>query len=745
MAGPGVRIHGSASGGSTGGGPRTGSDPLYDAFLRALHQPSSANERLFKELYAARVPHSSLFGAGGGAGGGAQVGSAAAALHGSASSLNAAAQALQRAAAAIAAAGAGGGGRGGGGGRPAGSGGAGGGGGGGGGNVTIGPWAGSGRTPQQIARSMLSAGIMPSMLGVLRRAWPIALAGEMIDAPRQLGALESGVLSMSAPWMKLTRSVFGRGVAGGFSGAELRKLLSPGTTAEPAWMRALGVEPQEVADLLQNFGIPTKSAKGSMDLARTIMGFGASPGFANVPAGALLQAVRQAQGIGIAPPQFLAKLGPQMDEAGQRQRDQTRILASIEGILGRIAASGGAGMTLAGTLRFFSRFNSSGLPGARTGEVQAQTAASLSGVFGNLASSPFAMTVASLGIPRGTLRSAAGLRKLLGGDVFDRLMKSPDTRAMLGDIEALAQGGNRAMALELVGQLISSNPNLAAGIAQRGLRGLVPPHLRGLALSNFTGGNIAAAYALMQPPTSTGTGGATPSFMEGLDILSGQFGFNKGADYAAMLRRAGVPEALIGQFIKAGQIAGLNPLLSAAFAKAEHADFATGKRGGLMGLTGVGPLPASVLAQIVKADRLIKGDLARGGGDVNMARSLYVRGVGESAVSRALDAALGAPGSAAIRSFLANATGISGLPLSVNKARSDVAQQVLSGAQVEFQTLGVNLVEVNTAAHALGGTFDDVAKRLRRTFLPTLDEIQKSDAGWRQWQRDHNKAQGGSP
>ena len=210
--------------------------------------------------------------------------------------------------------------------------------------------------------------------GPAGKALAVALFAE--SAPFLNSTIQSALQSISTPYMNLRRSTAQAGRMSGFSSRELEAQIFTGANP-PSWMRALGLSPQDAANLYNRSGVITRSPSEAAGVIRQVGG-------ASLRAGMGLS-IEQTGGyarnlatLGLVRPgsapfdlqQEYDRLGKLMAQSTAAGLDHSSTLATMEGLLRAGAASGAPSVNAGGLERLFSRMLASGAPSARTGQSE---------------------------------------------------------------------------------------------------------------------------------------------------------------------------------------------------------------------------------------------------------------------------------------------------------------------------------------------------------------------------------------
>ena len=209
-------------------------------------------------------------------------------------------------------------------------------------------------------------------------ALELGLAGEIIEEvallPQHTMALEGSALSGAKPYWDFQARAAAIGRAGGFNGQSLAHSLYQGIDP-PAWMKKLGLGPDEAAQMISNYGIvPTgenRSAQNSL-LAEDIARMKYVPALSGLPSGTLQSSLAHAMSYGSyrenitgsPAQQFTADMVDVLAQATERGVNRASILHSIDaGVAMASRAGGGLGVTPGNTGQFMMSFAGMSNPG----------------------------------------------------------------------------------------------------------------------------------------------------------------------------------------------------------------------------------------------------------------------------------------------------------------------------------------------------------------------------------------------
>jgi hypothetical protein len=719
---PTIRINGGSTG--DGGGQRPGG--LNSAWEKLLSNPSLQSERQFWNRYAMHTGgRSALFGGGGGgAGGAADLRSAAAALQAAAGAQMAAAARIAAgggilSARLAAAAGVGGGGRFGGGGSwhyPL--------------SALPGP---AGRVARIAANARAGIGALGELAGLgmaggigggLGIAGAVAAAAgyAAIRTPLWVSSLERGLMGEANPYTKYMDRVYGTARAGGFRGGELARRFFPGEKGlggawkTPEWMAELGLRPDEAADLLSQYGIVPGSAHEGERLVRQLVTMQKSPAFSGMNPSAITGFARQARSLGLGgnPSLILGMISRAMEDAVARGMDRAQILRSMQGSMSAIAQRS-AGFAFGGISDLYARMMGSGIPGARTGAAEQRALGGLESMRQSLGAEPFSTSMAARLIKSyGGLKNRAQLEKLLGPELYGQLASNPVGAKLMRRTEELGQAGMLPLQIPFLKELFAGNPARLGKLLWSQIPNTGNAALNDLFGSSLEHMSLTDFYATRAKPRTAGPMGARTD--RWLQLLSGNAPFAGGEDYAAELRRAGVPAALIPHFIASGKRHNVSPVELAALSWKEsrwktHAWHVNRNRTIDLGVAQINSATAKRLgiglnqlfdpATNIDAEAALLAEANRRGRN-----PIRAYNPGSRFELRDYQAAV-------LEKF-------GGMPPGYAE-RAETGQSELEGAKVSFDTLGSQVIpRLNTALAGLAGVVEKAERAFENFHLPRL-------------------------
>lgn len=349
-----------------------------------------------------------------------------------------------------------------------------------------------------------AAGLMSDMLRnpVIDTLYGAAVS--TVGAPLMAAGIGRRLMGLSAPYTDLQRGAYRLGRAGGFDGQGLIDMLHPGVGAgTPDWMKTYGVGPLDVLNTANEYGI----AQGNQDqvgqVVRDILGGAFSMGIdrrqaARSAALGSTLGITSGNGLDI----YFRKLQTVTSFAVAQGLDRSQSIANVEGLL-RQGSSAGGGAGLGGgdqMMSLYMRMASSGMAGARTGELQASLAGGVAGAFANtgylgnpLQSTALASTLARRGMPK----TRKDLQGLLGNAVdLKDITNTPGGARAVENLLAAGRAGNMASAVTWLGQIVAANPQAAMSLMnQSGMLSGLPQDLRDIAKARLLGTTPGAIVA----------------------------------------------------------------------------------------------------------------------------------------------------------------------------------------------------------------------------------------------------------
>jgi hypothetical protein len=393
-----------------------------------------------------------------------------------------------------------------------------------------------------IAKSRISASGPPGALGgVLRGAGALAgaewasrlgvygaaagaVAGtayEIAKAPYTANQKLAGMYAVGQQYRDFEVSQRRLGAAGGFAGRDLEALtLShsnlPGQGL-PQELRTFGMSPEDVTRYAGAYGVPQRSARGTLDVAEQARLASLAPGMglSEESAAKMAGQARSMTFGSFSTAEYFTRLQKVMGMATTQGLDSSRLASSWSGFL-QTAASSSASVNTGSLADFFSRGVGSGAPSMRAGEGQAdiltgfnQSMASL-GTSGNMAGN---VVMSSFLGKNGNPQSEESLRKSFGMSKkdWDQLVSTPTGQRALSNYIGAAKAGNGMVAQQALGVLISGHPELEDRILSGG-GFVVPDYLKDTVRTNVFGGSYLnqTAYGSTQAGQGSSLGGMAP-------------------------------------------------------------------------------------------------------------------------------------------------------------------------------------------------------------------------------------------
>lgn len=758
---PTININGGGTGGGGGGGRSAAGRSLADVLNDLLRHPSMALEREFQVRWHSLMPNSGMFGGSnagpeiaglartlaqlgpkyGGAnaraafptGGGWQMASSTAQA---AASVATAAARVAAAAATMSARGAGGGGFGGG----AGGGGGGGAGGAGGPFGTHANHVLHGLGLGRLARAGRFAGAFGRLGALGRVLGGIGLAGaaayEVATLPQAFAGLEGKALGGSKLYADTKTRAFELARGGGASAEDLFGSIYPGSLKVPPWMRAMGLGPGAALQSLGAYGILPSNARTAQRLMSNLRMYGLSPAFAGMPEGTVEATARAGAGIGIANPTspqgYLAAISRILEEAVSKGMDRARVLNSLNETFDRMSTNA-SGLNREGTLNLFHQLMTSGLPGGRTGALQAQAISGIEGAIGGLGNNPASSVLMFQAMQRAGLKDQASLRRFLGPETYDSIAGTHAGRFMLQGITTEMGAGRAGIAMSYLREAMRGHPARFASLMHSALPSFGDQYVSALAGSNVTGMGMAGFLGTIfgdhigKGEIGARTGMFTTGMMQklGSPLFSN---FYEGNDYASMLKAAGVPANLVGDFVDAGRKYGMNPVVLAALARTENSGF-NAKLGGPGVGIGIGQITQRTARSFgfVDDEEMLKDPRANIFTMAGILAKLQHKKGGNilNAIGAYGPQTPGGP-ETEMNHFIANLqkmTGTAGLPEDVFHMNAAAGQSLLYGASASFHEFGTNIDWVNQHLQGFAATLTDTGIKVKEIVNWAHDRI----------------------
>lgn len=336
-----------------------------------------------------------------------------------------------------------------------------------------------------------------ALIGVLGKAGKIiaGLSAAAVESPLIPGQMMRGILALAGPEIKLQKSTYAMGRAGGFSGERLESIMKAGGGH---WMDELFLTPEKMMESLGQYGIVPHSVADATVKADLFARQSLQPGFSGMAQGTVEGAARQVAGYSgpSSVSSYVANLGATLEQANAKGMDRSKVLGNIQDAMDKLVASGAAGVSTTGILDMVARFAATGTAGGRTGQSAANMLSGLSGIANAPAGNAPAMFMMYSQMGKyGGLKTIEDLKNFVGPEAFSSVPASVRSKAV-SDILAASAAGNTYAAMNIAsGVFLSGNPGRVGELIQPGLKKSLPGYLQSAALAGITGTSLGESYA----------------------------------------------------------------------------------------------------------------------------------------------------------------------------------------------------------------------------------------------------------
>lgn len=353
----------------------------------------------------------------------------------------------------------------------------------------------------------------------------------------------------------------------------------------PAWMRATGTGPQDIARSLMQFGVVPQPGE-TEGVASALAAAPFFPGIGNVPgAGGYISHMAKlgmmpATGEGVRG--FTLQFSEIMEGAVAKGVDRATLMESVAKGIDRLAGGGAQGMTQGAVADFLMRY--SALPGGKSGALGIQALAGTEGVKAELGAQPLGTMVFSMAAQKLNTREklSSFFEGLPGGRGKGYLERFTQTASGSQAVEMYLESvrkGNWYGAARWLGEIAIGAPGAYEQMASMSpMFAGIPREMLPFALSGFLKQPVMTFLEGQANPS----GGAFGHFMHSADwngpttrfkpwMMAPSNPLDSGSPslYSAGISRLGIKEYLIPKIIQYAQAAGIDPRLLAAIVRKE--------------------------------------------------------------------------------------------------------------------------------------------------------------------------------